>query len=110
MIEVTIKDYLDLNLSVPVYLNKPSPGGEYVVFEKTGSGKGDHLPSATIAFQSYAGSLYRAMQINEEVKEAVESMVNLDEVRGVSLNGDYNYTDITTKEFRYQAVYEIRFY
>jgi len=111
MIELIIKQHLDTKLTVPVFLEKPSTQtGAYVVFQKTSGGKSNHLSSATVVFQSYHTSLFRAAELNEKVKEAVESLIELDEIRGLSLNSDYNFTDTTTKEYRYQAVYDIRHY
>jgi|SRR5699024_1880037 len=111
MIELIILNHLNNKLDVSVHLEKPSSEiGSYVVFEKTSSGKSNHLPSATIAFQSYADSLYNAAVLNDKVKDAVESLIELDEIRGLDLNSDYNFTDTTTKEYRYQAVYDIRYY
>ena len=48
--------------------------------------------------------------MNDRVKNAVEGLIWLDEIRGVSLNSDYNFTDTTTKEYRYQAVFDIGHY
>lgn len=111
MIEIIILNHLKSKLTESVHLEKPSAQtGSYVVFEKTSSGKSNHLPSATFAFQSYGESLYQAAELNERVKTAVENLIELDEVRGLTLNSDYNFTDTTTKEYRYQAVYEIRYY
>lgn len=111
MIELIILNHLENKLPEPVSLEKPSAQTEsYVVFEKTSSGKTNHLPTATIAFQSYGESLVNAARLNERVKEAVESLIELDEIRGLTLNSDYNFTDLTTKEYRYQAVYDIRYY
>lgn len=111
MIEITVLNYLKNNLSVPAYVEKPTNKPKrYVVLDKIGSSKENHLLSSTIAFQSYAESKYEAARLNEEVKEIVENMIELDEIAGVSLNSDYNFTDTTTKEYRYQAVYEIYHY
>ncbi|MEN2465907.1 hypothetical protein [Ornithinibacillus sp. JPR2-1] len=111
MIEIIVKNFLENKLSVPVFTEKPSAQtGDYVVLEKTSSGKSNHLPSATIAFQSYGQSLYQAAVLNEEVKTAVESLIELDDIRGLTLNSDYNFTDTSTKEYRYQAIYDIRYY
>lgn len=111
MIELIILNHLQSKLNVPVSLEKPSKQtGSYVVFEKTSSSRANHLSDATIAFQSYAESLYDAVLLNEEVKQAVDSLIELDEIRGLSLNSDYNFTDPTTKEYRYQAVYDIKHY
>ncbi len=111
MIEIIIRENLQNKLTEPVGLEKQSAGtGSYVVIEKTSSGKINHLPTATIAFQSYGNTLYNAAELNERVKQAVESLIELDEIRGIDLNSDYNFTDTTTKEYRYQAVYDIRYY
>ena len=111
MIETIIKNHLALELGVEVFLEKPSSKIEsYVVLEKTSSGKRNHLPTAVFAFQSYAKSLYAAAELNEKVKNAVENLIGLDEIRGISLNSDYNFTDITTKEYRYQAIFDIGHY
>jgi len=111
MIELIIKQHLDERLSVPSYFEKPKDKPKrYVIVDKTGSGKTNHLPTATVAFQSYAESKYQAILLNEEVKSVVEDMIELDDIRGLDLNSDYNFTDITTKEYRYQAVFDIRYY
>lgn len=111
MIEIIIKNHLEEKLAEQIFLEKPNPSlGNYVVFEKTSSSKSNHLPSATFAFQSYGTSLYKAVELNEKVKIAVESLIELDEIRGIKLNSDYNFTDTTTKEYRYQAVFDIKYY
>lgn len=106
-----ILNYLTDYLSVPAFLehqkNEPK---RFVIFEKTSSAKSNHLPSATFAFQSYAESMYEAAKLNEEVKIVVESMIELDEISGIRLNSDYNFTDTETKRYRYQAVFDINHY
>ena len=111
MIEIIIKQYLDSRLSVPAFLEYPvDRPPSFVIFEKTSSDKNNHLPSSVFAFQSYAESMYESAKLNEEVKEVVESMLELDEIRSIKLNSDYNFTDTTTKEYRYQAVFDIKHY
>lgn len=111
MIEKTILDYLNDTLTVPAYMEKPEdPPARYVLIEKTGSGESDHLHSAVIALQSYAGSLIGAAQLNEEVKAAMAGILVLDRITRAKLNSDYNFTDDTKKQYRYQAVYNITHY
>ena len=111
LIEKVILDFLVERLDVPVGLEKLSAQiGSYVVFEKTSGTKKNQIPSSTFAFQSYAPSLYEATELNEQVKEAVEHLVLLDEISGIHLNSDYNFTDTSTKEYRYQAVFDINHY
>ena len=65
---------------------------------------------STFAFQSYSTSLYNASLLNELTKQAVDSLIELDDIASVRLNTDYNFTDSTTKQYRYQAVYDIKHY
>lgn len=111
MIELVILNHLKEGLDVPVFMEKPTNApSEYVLFEKTGGGRNETMPSATFAFQSYSTSLFKAAVLNEAVKNEVDHLILLDEIRGVTLNTDYNFTDTTTKQYRYQAVYDIKHY
>lgn len=111
MIEIVLLNHLKEELEVPAFMEKPDNApDEYVLFEKTGSGRSDTMPSATFAFQSYSTTKYKAALLNEKTKDAVDKLVFLDEIRGVRLNSDYEFPDITTKQYRYQAVYDINHY
>lgn len=111
MIEIVILNHLKEKLEIPVLMEKPEPLlPEYVLFEKTSSSRANKLGSAIFAFQSYSTSLYKAALLNEQVKSAVDSLVEIAEVSGVRLNSDYNFTDAATKQYRYQAVYDINHY
>ena len=80
----------------------PKMPDKFVLIQKTGSSKRNKLLASTFAFQSYL--------LNENVKEVVEQLVELNDVSDVSLNSDYNYTDTESKKYRYQAVFDIRHY
>lgn len=111
MIEKNILDYLDQELSVPVYMERPAdPPTTYVLIEKTGSGKRNQIFDARLAIQSYAPSMYEAASLNEEVKAKMDSAVSLNEICRVSLNSDYNFTDTAMMAYRYQAVFDITHY
>jgi len=113
MIEITILNHLKTKLTVPVRLEKPEPlpeDGKYVLFEKTGGNRLNKTGGSTFAFQSYANSMYNAAALNEETKQAVESLIDLNEIVSIKLNTDYNFTDTTTKQYRYQAIYDIKHY
>lgn len=117
MIEKIILDYLAEELSpMPVLMETPAGTpedpipDEYILIEKTGSSETNLIPSATFAFQSISSqSLYRAAQINEDVKGAMFTVISLPEVSRARLNSDYNFTDTRTKQYRYQAVYDITY-
>lgn len=111
MIEQTVKDYLGTILSVPVKTEVPKdPPSSFVVIEKTGGSSTNHISTNTLAIQSYAESMYLASLLNEEVKNAMENIITLNSISRCSLEGDYNYTDTRTKQYRYQAVFSIVHY
>lgn len=112
MIEVLVLNYLksvltDVTVTTEI---RQGMGDTFVLIEKTGSGMTELLPSATFAVQSWAGSLYDAMALNERVKEAMFNLPTIKEVTKCTLNSDYNYTDISTKHPRYQAVFDVVHY
>ncbi len=113
MIEKTVLDYLLTEqisgVGSNVYMEVPvNPPVKYIVVEKTASGFDDRIHSAMIAVQSYSQiSLYDAASINEDVIEAMEAMAETTDVYSCRLNSDYNFTNTQTKEYRYQAVFNI---
>lgn len=110
MIEKEILDYLTAELpSVPVYVEVPrTPPSVYVVIDKTGSSERNRLRTATLAVQSIAPSMYEAASLSESVISALKS-AEIENVFGISLDSDYNFTDTETKEHRYQAVFDITY-
>lgn len=108
MIEKIVLDYLNNTLRVSAFMEKPAkPPEKYVLLEKTGGSSENCIKSATFALQSYADSLFDAAILNEEVKTAMGNIIVLNEVMSSKLNSDYNYTDTTKKQYRYQAVYDL---
>ena len=113
MIEKTVLDFLDEELSVPVWMEIPEGEtlpDQFVLLEKTGSRSGDHIRSATLAVQSYADSMENAAKLNEDVKEVMDRLIELNRITRSELNSDYNFTDREKKQYRYQAVYVITHY
>ena len=108
MIEVKIIRYLTDALRMPVYAERPeNPEAEYLLVERTGGGYRNCVRSATIAVQSYADSMYRAAEINQNVERA---MLDFDALWGIGscrLNSSYNFTDTDSRKYRYQAVFDI---
>lgn len=111
IIEEVVRDYLDEQLTVPVILQRTRKMTEpYVMIQKTGGGQTNRINSALIAIQSYGASIHVASDLNEQVKAAMDDIVELSGVSDVSLNSDYNYTDEERGEYRYQAVFELTHY
>lgn len=108
MIEKIVLDYLNDVLTVPAYCEKPErPPERYVLIEKTGGSEENYINSATITLQSYAESLTGAAKLNEEVKSVMKDIVLLNSIGKSKINTDYNYTDTTKKQYRYQAIYDL---
>ncbi len=111
MIEKIVRDYLKKELKIRVELEKPSPmPNSLVLIEKTGGSEEQFLYYATIAIQSYSTTLLKAAELNEAVKKAMRNLATLDDIAKCSLNSDYNFSNTITKEYRYQAVFNIIHY
>lgn len=111
IIEKTILDYLSVELDCPVLMEKPSPMPKrFVHLEKTGSRRANRVTTSTFAMQSYDETLYKSAELNEEVKDAMENIVSLDEVGSCKLNSDYAFNDISNKRYRYQCIFNITHY
>jgi len=108
MIETMVLKYLAENLDVPVSMEEPEEKPtSYVIIEKTGGGMENQIHNATLAIQGYAETLYKAAQLNEEVKSLMLAMPDEEDVGYVGLQSDYNFTDPSTKRYRYQSVWDI---
>ena len=118
MIETTIIQYLldKTSAGKSVFAERQKkPPKKYILIEKTGSSMDNMIPTSTIAIQSVVdsmqgGTMLDAMSLNDEVKNVMDGLMALDIIVRVGLNSDYNYTDDSTKEYRYQAVYQITHY
>lgn len=110
MIEKVLLDYLDEELEVFVGFEAPKQITDYVLIDKTGSSRTNHIITSTFAIQSYSASLYEAMLLNAEVVGAMERFALLDQITKVELETDYNFTNTATKQYRWQAVFDITHY
>lgn len=111
MIETIILNYLKSSTAFPVFMEKPvTRPDEYILIEKTGSGYiNQNMEAATLAVQSYSPTLFGCAVLNEVVKDAMRR-IDINAVTNCTLNSDYNFTDTQTKEYRYQAVFDVVFY
>lgn len=112
MIEKVLLDYLSEQLSVPVYMERPLDlPDQFVILERTSTSELNKIRSCMMACQSYdRNSLAGAAALNEEVVTAMDQAILLPSISRCKLNNAYNFTDTATKEYRYQAVYDITYY
>lgn len=110
MILFKLIEYLTGKLDVYVGVSAPESTSGYVLIDQTGSNNRNHITTTTIAVQSYGASLEDAIRLNETAKSAMMDFANEDEVSGVKLDTEYNFTNTATKQYRWQAVFEITHY
>lgn len=100
----------DVNENIYAMTPKQPLPDNYIVIDKTGSQTRDQVTTATVAIQSIATeSLLKAARINEAVVSAMSEFPGYGNVFGVHLQTDYNFTNSLTKQYRFQAVYEITY-
>lgn len=114
MIEIIVRNYLisqniagigdNIKFKVP-----DSPPSEYLIIQKTGSGRTNRIDRAMVAIQSISRTSYEmAATINEAVRQVMFEMADkCSEIYRCELNSDGDFTDTETKEFRYQAIFNI---
>lgn len=109
MIEVTVKQYLDGVLDVPVYMgeepkNKPS---EYVVLEIIDNGRVNCIDAVTFNIVSYSTTLHKAGELNQKVKNAMYDIVTLDNVSSSKCGGGGQAINTVTKQYAYECVFNL---
>ena len=112
MIEVILLNFLKSKLEVPVFAVMPdlTKNKEFILIEKTFENNTNQLKECNFAVQSYADSLYNAILLDEHVQKTMELFDTTNNIASVHLTNDYNFTDTTTKKYRYQAIYKIKYY
>lgn len=108
-IEIEIRNYLAGQLDdIPVNVQKPDgPPDLYVLIEKVGSFRNHGLWTDSFAVQSCGKNILEVMNLNQEIKTVLPGIVELDDFFRCECETDYNFTNTETKEYRYQAVFEI---
>lgn len=112
MVEQLIIEYLNSHAGIayPVYGDTPMDSGtRYYLVEKTGSTNRDHIHTAQVAIQSYGNSKADAAAMNETLVAAMRGLMTLPAVSACRLNSDYDYSDLSKRRYRYQAVFDITY-
>lgn len=108
MIELIVLDYLKSCLPEPIYMELPTePPERFFILRKVDSGRVDLVDSAMFTVWSYAESLLEAAKLNELAKNAMDDLIELDDISASDRNGDYPFPDTVTKRHRYQTVHNI---
>ena len=110
MIEAAMRTFLEEQLNVPTFLeHEKTMPSEYIIIEKTSGSSSNFIFTSTLAIQSISSTMAKASKLNEKVKALL--LMNVPKsVSSCKLNSDYNFTDTETKQYRYQAVYDVTHY
>ena len=116
MIETVLLNHIETalaaqSLDIPVCFEVPKEApATFIKLERTGGRLTDHIHRATFAIQSYAPTMEKAAELDDMVIGIVLGSTSCKEICAAHLNSHYNYTDTTTKRYRYQAVFDISHY
>ena len=109
-IELYIRQLL-VALGYRAYLEQPEDKtGDYIVIDKVGESENEKLRSARFAFQSYSASRYNALLLNDKLEEDIKGIITDDRISKIEFVTSYPFNDMATKQYRYQAVFEIYYY
>lgn len=95
-----------------VYTEVPQmPPVEYFIIERTSGDSTNFVRSATIAIQCISAiSMQNAAYMCEYIILAMEQIPNnVQDIFSCRLVSNYNSTDTDTKQYRYQAVFELTY-
>lgn len=78
----------------------------YVIIERTGNSRNNKISKPIVAFRCCSESMYKAAELCESLEKFIlEELPGQENIAGVTLNTDYNYTDTETKTYRYCALF-----
>ena len=111
MIELVFKEFLEQTLGIPVFLEKPeNKPNKYLKIERIGEPTVNRIEHCTIVVQSCTNSLFEAAELNGEVIKVMESIAETkNDISKCKLSSDYNFTNPKTKEYRWQATFEVAY-
>ena len=111
IIELLITSLSEIFEGLYIGVEAPESSTDYVLLDQTASRRSNHITTTTVAVQSYGDSYLDAMTLSAEIESAMlNEVVEADEIASIKLQTDYNFTDTATKQYRWQAVYEITHY
>lgn len=110
LIEITIRNYLLEKIpNVPIEVTEPTDEDKYIVFRIVDRGKQDLINGATVEFYSYGPSKLEAAMLDEELRTAMEEIVELDSIFSSKLGGgNDDYNDVLDK-YRYRSYFNLTY-
>ena len=109
VIEEIVRNYLLTKLTnIPIEVVEPTNApSKYIVFRVINQGIEDHIKAVTIEVLSYGGSVYEASSLNEELKDAMLGIIELDEIFSCKLGGGGSDFNNEMKSYRYRSYFNL---
>lgn len=110
LIEKTIRDYLhDKIQNIPIEVEEPTDESKYIVFRVIDRGKEDLINAVTVEFFCYGKSKLEAAMLDEELRTAMENIVELDSIFSSKLGGGSDNYDEDLKIYRYRSYFNLSY-
>ena len=109
IIEQTIRDYLLTKFNnVPIEVMEPTNApSKYIEFRVIDQGIEDHIKAVTVEFFCYGSSVLEASSLNEELKEAMLGIIELDDIFSCKLGGGNSDFNNEMKRYRYRSYFNL---
>ena len=99
MIEITLREYLEEKLGVPVLMEVPKEKpSEYILLQLIDSGKINHIDAATFSIVAISDTLYNAAELSNKIKETLLDSITLNCISHVDLGGELSFNFYYYKE------------
>lgn len=111
MIEVTLKEYLEDNLDVPVLMEYPKkPEKKFILLQLADGGQVNHIDAATFFVTVYAESLYATADLKEKVKSLLFDAVCIPGITKATLGQEQADTDTANHVYQYNLTFNFYYY
>lgn len=108
LIEKTIRDYLLEKIqNIPIEVEEPTNKTKYIVFRVIDRNKTDLINSVTVEFFSYDKSKFEAAKLDEELRMAMENIVELGSIFSSKIGGGSDDYDEDLKRYRYRSYFNL---
>lgn len=110
LIEKTIRDYLLGKIeNIPIMVEEPENETKYIIFRVIERGKIDLINAVTVEFYCYGKSKFEAAELDDELRTAMENIVELNCIFSSKLGGGNDSYDTDLKKYRYRSYFNLTY-
>lgn len=112
MIEVTIREYLEDNLTdVPVLLEKPKvKEPAYVIIRDIDAGRTNQISALTLSFTIGSDSMYKAKVLCDQVQNLLLESIALPQISSAKLGGMNGGAVASESVYEYEIIFNFYYY